>query len=80
MKTIKAAKIKMQETGLTPVFFDNGVFYEQSQLTLLCRKIYVSEISPDSFIDKSICEANYPNKDYHKVFVGEVVKAYESVK
>lgn len=71
---------KMEQTGFIPHFFDNGVFYEQSELTLLCRKLYVGQISPENFIDASLCEEIYPTKDYHFVFIGEVVKAFVSEK
>ncbi len=71
---------KMQETGFVPHFFEGGVFYEQSELTLLCKKLYIGQISPDCFVDKSICNEVYPNNDYHFTFVGEVVKAYKTEK
>lgn len=63
---------KTKETGLTPVF-DQGVYFEQADVVLLCKKIYVSDVKPENFIDKSLDEKWY-NEDYHRMYVGEIVK------
>ncbi|NLE83721.1 MAG: flavin reductase family protein [Chloroflexi bacterium] len=46
--------------------------FEQAELTIECRKIYSADIDPAKFIDPSI-DTNYPNKDYHRVYFGEIV-------
>ncbi len=63
---------KTKETGLTPVF-DQGVYFEQADIVLVCKKIYVSDVKPENFIDKSLDEKWY-NNDYHRMYVGEIVK------
>lgn len=67
---------KAKETGLTPAFLDNTVTFEEAELVLVCKKVYIDEIKKENFLDMMIPEANYPNKDYHTVYVGEIVKAY----
>ena len=42
-------------------------------MVLVCKKIYSQFISPECMIDKSL-EKNYENKDYHKMFIGEILK------
>ncbi|HBU70463.1 MAG TPA: flavin reductase [Elusimicrobia bacterium] len=64
---------KALKTGLTPVFEDSKVYFEQARLVLLCDKLYFSDINPMNFIDKAI-DANYPKKDYHRMYVGEIKK------
>ena len=65
---------KMKATGLTPVFNDSGaVYFEQARLVLLCRKIYFQDVNPDLFLDPAIHES-YPKKDYHRMYIGEVVR------
>lgn len=66
---------KAKQTGLTPWFTDNTTSFEQASLTLICRKLYQSRISPEHYIDGDI-ERNYPNKDYHDVYIAEIIKAY----
>lgn len=67
---------KAKETGLTPVEVGSSMSFEESEIVLLCKKLYVQDIDPKGFIDKSIDEACYPQKDYHRMFVGEIVEAY----
>ena len=68
---------KIKETGLTPVYSDGTVYYEQAKLVLICKRIAVSEVTPQNILDKTVLERCYPEKDYHKVFVGEIVKVLE---
>jgi len=67
---------KAKETGLTPRSLEQGVFFDEARLVLLCRKIYFDDFKPAHFMDPAI-EANYPNKDYHRMYIGEIVKCYE---
>ena len=68
---------KAKETGLTPVFKDGSVMFEQAKLTLVCKKLYVQQMTPESFLDKSALENFYQQNDFHWVYVGEILKAYE---
>ena len=65
---------KIKETGLTPVFDAEAPYFEQADLVLVCRKLYKQTISPEGFIDKKPLETFYSDKDWHEVFVGEIVK------
>lgn len=64
---------KWKETGLTPAF-DLAPYPEEAEAVLVCRKLYRQDMAEDSFLDKGLFAANYPNKDLHRVFVGEIVK------
>lgn len=64
---------KWKETGLTPAF-DLAPYPEQANAVLICRKLYRQDMTPESFLDPELLGKNYPNKDYHRVFVGEIVK------
>ena len=67
---------KISKTGLTPVF-DNTAgspHFEQAELVLVCRKLYTDDIKPDHFVDNTIPPDKYPQKDYHRFFIGEVVE------
>jgi flavin reductase (DIM6/NTAB) family NADH-FMN oxidoreductase RutF len=65
---------KAKETGLKPVSGAQGtVHFEQARMVLECRKLYFQDISPERFLDPSI-DKNYPNKDYHRMYVGEVLR------
>ena len=67
---------KAKETGLVPLFTDGTTTFEQAKLTVVCKKIAYQDMSPDGFIDESIKD-NYAQNDYHRVYVGEILKVYE---
>lgn len=64
---------KIKEIGFTPIFDEECPCFAEATTILVCKKIYSQFLSPDSFCDESISE-NYENDDYHKMFVGEIVK------
>lgn len=64
---------KVKEAGLTPVFSDQSVYFDEADLVLICKKLYEQPMDPACFLDPSI-ERNYPDKDYHRIFVGEIAK------
>lgn len=68
---------KTKASNLTPIYSDNTVYFQESKLVFICKKIYSSVLECSKFLDSEI-EKNYPNKDYHKVFIGEIVKAYKN--
>ena len=63
---------KTELTGLVPCYIDGTVTFAQANTTIVCRKLYKSQISPDCFIDKSLL-SNYTD-DYHYMFIGEIEK------
>lgn len=65
---------KVKETGITPVFNEQAPYFEQAKLVLVCRKLYNQFLNEESLYDKSL-KSNYENNDYHKMYVGEIVKA-----
>ncbi|MGB9683280.1 MAG: flavin reductase family protein [bacterium] len=67
---------KVKLTGLTPIEDrdHNTVFFDEARLVFICKKIYYQDINPENFIDKGIGE-HYPLKDYHRMFIGEILKA-----
>ena len=67
---------KVQETGLTPVSDGTTVYFAEAKLVLVCAKIYTQDIDPERFRDPKI-DGFYPLKDYHRMYVGEIVRCLE---
>ena len=68
---------KDKAAGLSPFEVDPGVTsYEQARLVLVCRKLYRQDFDPALFLDPAI-EKNYPKKDYHRMYIGEIAAAFE---
>jgi len=66
---------KDKETGLVPTALDGSVAYKQASLVFVIKKLHRQDIDPSCFIDPSL-DSHYKQKDYHKMFVGEIVKCY----
>ena len=64
---------KIKAAGLTPVRDGGFVYFAEARLVLSCRKIYSQDILPERFLDPAI-EAMYPQKDYHRMYIGEIVR------
>lgn len=68
---------KVKETGLIPFYTPCGsISFEQAKLIFECRKIYNEDLKSDKFVDKEILHVNYPNKDFHRLFIGEVIHCF----
>ena len=64
---------KMKELGLTPVESQNhSVYYAESKIVMECKKLYFQDINPNNFLDENIIK-NYPKRDFHRMYVGEIV-------
>jgi flavin reductase (DIM6/NTAB) family NADH-FMN oxidoreductase RutF len=67
---------KMTESKLTPMEKHNTIFFAESRLVLLCKKIYFQDLDPANFLDPEIGK-NYSANDYHRMFIGEIVECGE---
>ena len=68
---------KIRESGLTPVAASQvaAPAFAEADLIIECRQIYRDAIDPAGFMDPSI-DLNYPQRDYHRIYLGEVVIAH----
>ncbi len=68
---------KIKECGFTVETGEGGApYFAQAELVLVCKKAYWQDIDPTHFVDGDIDRKCYPNKDYHRMYVGEIVEAY----
>ncbi len=65
---------KAKACGITPVPARavKAPAFAEAELVVECRKTYVDRIEPGHFLADWI-EANYPKKDYHTMYFGEIV-------
>ena len=66
---------KIAKVGFTKGNKDNTPYFDEARLVLICKKLYSQKYDPESFIDKTIDEKFYPNKDYHTLYIVEITKA-----
>ena len=48
-----------------------GMSFREARLAITCRKLYQDALNPEYFLDSTI-ERNYPKKDYHDIYIGEI--------
>ena len=65
---------KLSKTNLTVTYIDTTPAFEESKLTIICKKLYAQELDPQCFIEKNIDKQFYPEKDYHTLYIAEVEK------
>lgn len=65
---------KILESGLIPIVSSKvkSPGFEQAELIIECKKIYWQDFNPDNFFDSTI-DRNYPLRDYHRIYFGEIL-------
>ena len=65
---------KVKECGFTVKTAACGApYFEEAELVIVCRKRYVQDFDPTA-IPEDVKEKQYPNKDYHTMYIGEIVE------
>jgi len=71
---------KIDQTGLTPFKpIEGTVSFKEAKLVLVCRKLYSQDLDHTRFLDPGI-EGLYPEKGYHRLFVGEITEVLKKGK
>ncbi|MBS4913420.1 MAG: flavin reductase [Veillonella sp.] len=65
---------KVAKVGLEPVFDGNTTYFKEADLVLVCRKIYKAPLVEEGFLDQSLITENYPERDFHTMYIGEIKK------
>ena len=65
---------KVAAVKLTPAFGDGYTYFEEAKLVLVCKKLYRAPILEEGFFYKETVEDNYPNRDFHDLYIGQIVK------
>lgn len=66
---------KIAKAGLTVMHEGHTPYFEEADTVLICRKLYVQAFDAACFIDREPDERWYPEKDYHTMYIAEIVKA-----
>ncbi len=65
---------KISQSGLTPVAGEvvTSPVFEEAEIALECKKVYANDLNPAHFLDPFV-DKHYPNKDFHRIYYGEIV-------
>ena len=47
-------------------------------MVFVCRKLYQAPLVESGFVDNGLIDFNYPEKDFHEMYIGEIVKVLVS--
>ena len=67
---------KAAAAGLTPLYVDGTVAYEEADMILVCKKLYEAPVDPKGFADESLIAKWYPDSDFHEAYVAEITAVY----
>ena len=71
---------KAAECGFTVATAACGApYFEEADLVLVCKKAYWQDMDPTHFLDGEIDGKWYPEQDYHRIFIGEIVEVLRKV-
>ena len=70
---------KISAAGLHPVHTDGTTYLEEAEMVYICRKVYQAALLEEGFVDKDLIDVNYPERDFHDMYIGEIVKVLKKV-
>lgn len=70
---------KVALTGLTPKALENGVGFEQAELTFVCKKLYGDQFKLDK-VPEELRSGIYSKFEPHYFYIGSIVDAFGEVK
>ena len=65
---------KVANVGFTPVFGEGYTYFAEAKLVIVCRKLYQAPLKEEYFLDRETLEKNYPDRDFHDLYVGRIEK------
>lgn len=65
---------KITKSGLTLLNDCDAPYFEEAKLVLICKKLFVQPLEETSFLDSSLIDRWYPNKDFHSLYIAEIEK------
>ena len=65
---------KFVAAGLSPAYENGTLYCKDAKMVLICRKLYQAPLREENFVDKRLIEFNYPLRDYHEMYIGEVIR------
>ena len=70
---------KFNHCGYTIGYEENIPYIQQSNLSIICKTLYKQDMLEEHFqSDKdTIIDRFYPNKDFHRLYIGEILHVLE---
>lgn len=70
---------KIEKAELTVVYDEDTPYFEEAEQVFIAKKLYAQEFEPEKFIEKSIIDTVYQDKDFHTLYIGGIIKVLEKL-
>lgn len=67
---------KIREVHFHTTFLDGVPTFEEADTVFIVEKIYEDTIKPENYLDTSLDEKWYPEKDYHTIYIARIKSVY----
>ena len=67
---------KVALTKLTPIALEHGVYFEQAELSFVCKKLYAHQFEKEQ-VPQEVADWIYNRMPPHTMFIGEIVDVIE---
>ena len=64
---------KIAHCGFTTLLEDGVPYFAEASTVLICKKLYAQDLG-EEFALSPVVTDQYPEKDYHRMYVGEITK------
>lgn len=65
---------KISKCKLELLFSNNTPYFNQSKLTIICKKIYRQDFEKDCFTDVDPYNKTYSSGGMHRMYIGEIIE------
>lgn len=65
---------KIKKASFNVAYDDDTPFFVEASIVIKCNKLFAMPFEEQYFIDKSIINKNYQEKDYHTLYIAEIDK------
>jgi len=64
---------KVSLTKLTPEFLEDAISFKETDITIVCKKIYFQDLSNTNDMPQSVVDRFYKTDKPHRMYIGEVI-------
>ncbi|WP_027702198.1 flavin reductase [Metaclostridioides mangenotii] len=64
---------KVAKIGYKVLHEDGVPYFEEANLSIICKNVYKQKLDPNGFSDESLIKEWYPNSDFHEIYVAEIM-------
>lgn len=65
---------KIAKTGLTVAYEDGVPYFGEAKLIFFVKKLFAEEMKEENFLYPETVSRWFPQKDFHTIYMGEIVK------